>query len=298
MPPLNIQTRENHLQTRRQFLRNTTAAAAALALGTKAHAEAAPMSAFGVQLYTARKDMMTDPANTLKTIRQIGYRCAETFAAEYKNTSAKDLRKMITDADLALPSAHFGYNNMEPSFDYAKELGVRYIVVGSTPVNIANSADGFKRAAQQYNQWGEQSSKLGLSFAFHNHNSEFQSFDGRTGLEILLAETDPHLVQWQMDCYWATEAGFDPVQLIHQHGHRLQSLHFKDRKPGFPPSTVLGKDAQHFTEVGTGTLNFPAIWNAGSAVGIKYFFVEQDTTEIPALDSLKISFTNLKRLLA
>ena len=187
---------------------------------------------------------------------------------------------------------------MDQRLEYAKELGVRYAVVGSTPVKVASSADGFKRAAQQYNQWGEQARKLGLSFAFHNHNTEFQSFDGRTGLEILLAETDPHLVQWQMDCYWATEAGFDPLQLIHQHGHRLQSLHFKDRKPGFPPSTVLGKDAQHFTEVGAGTINWRAIWDAGSAVGIKYFFVEQDTTEIPPLDSLKVSFKNLKRLLA
>lgn len=285
-------------QTRRQFLRTATAAAAALTIGASAFAEHAPMSAFGVQLYTARKDMLSDPVATLKTIRQIGYRCVETFAAEYKNTTAKDLRKMITDADLALPSAHFGYEKMEQSLDYAKELGVRYVVVGSTPVNVANSADGFKRAAHQYNQWGEQARKLGLRFAFHNHNSEFQAFDGRTGLEILLKETDPHLVQWQMDCYWATEAGFDPVQLIHQHGHRLQSLHFKDRKPNVPTSTILGKDAQHFTEVGSGTINWRAIWNAGSAVGIKYFFVEQDTTEIPPLDSLKISFNNLKRLLA
>lgn len=284
-------------QTRRQFLRNTTAAAAGLTMGASAFAEAAPMSAFGVQLYTARKDMLSDPVNTLKTIRQIGYRCVETFAAEYKSTSAKDLRKMIADAGLALPSAHFGYNEMADRLDYAKELGVRYVVVGSTPVNIANSADGFKRAAQQYNQWGEQARKLGLSFAFHNHNSEFQSFDGRTGLDILLAETDPHLVQWQMDCYWATEAGFDPVKLIHQHGKRLQSLHFKDRKPNAPTSTVLNKDAQHFTEVGSGTINWRAIWDAASAIGIHYFFVEQDTTEIPPLDSLKISFNNLKRLL-
>ncbi|WP_188760096.1 sugar phosphate isomerase/epimerase family protein [Edaphobacter acidisoli] len=286
------------LHTRRQFLRGTVAAAAGLGLGASSFAEAAPLSAFGVQLYTARKDVIADPVKTLQTIRQIGYRCVETFAAEYKSTNAKDLRKMITDAGLALPSAHFGYNEMSQRLDYAKELGVHYVVVGSTPVNIANSVDGFKQAAHQYNQWGEQARKLGLSFAFHNHNTEFQRFDGRTGLDILLAETDPHLVQWQMDCYWVTEAGSDPVQLIRQHGHRLQSLHFKDRKPDFLPSTILGKDAQHFTEVGTGTINWRAIWNAASAVGIKYFFVEQDTTEIPALDSLKISFANLKRLLA
>lgn len=285
-------------QTRRQFLRNTSAAAVGVGLGASAFAEAAPMSAFGVQLYTARKEVMADTAKTLKAIRQIGYRCVETFAAEYKSTSAKDLRNMITDAGLALPSAHFGYNEMAERLDYAKELGVRYAVVGSTPVNVANSADGFKQAAHQYNQWGEQARKLGMRFAFHNHNSEFQSFDGRTGLDILLAETDPNLVQWQMDCYWATEAGFDPLKLIRQHGSRLQSLHFKDRKPGFPASVVLGKNAQHFTEVGSGTIHWRAIWNAASAIGIQYFFVEQDTTEIPPLDSLKVSFNNLKRLLA
>ena len=283
--------------TRRTFLHTSAAALAGLSLPRPAHASAAPLSAFGVQLYTARQQAIADPQHLFRAVRAIGYTCAETFGAEY-TVPAKDLRSMILDAGLALPSAHFAYNDLDSKFDYARELGAPFIVSGSTPPPIANSVDGFKRAAAQYTQWGAHAHSMGMHFAFHNHNNEFQQFGSDTGLDILLRETDPKLVQWQMDCYWATQAGHDPVDLIHRYGDRLQSLHFKDRVAGAPPSTVLGKDAQHFTEVGTGTINWPAIWNAASARGVSYFFVEQDTTTIPPLESLKISFDNLKKLLA
>ncbi|GGG63220.1 sugar phosphate isomerase/epimerase family protein [Edaphobacter dinghuensis] len=283
------------MYTRRSFLASASAALAMSSLPRIAYATAPPSRAFGLQLYTVRKDIQADTPGVLAAVRKIGYRSVETFAAQYSRP-AKELRQMISDADLFLPSAHFGYTDLSEKFDYAKELGVKYIVVGAPPFQKANSADAFKEFAAQYNQWGQEAAKYGMEFGFHNHNIEFQSFDGVTGLEILMKETDPKLVKWQMDCYWVTQAGADPVAMIHKYGERLQTLHFKDRKPNVPTSAKPGAPA-HFTEVGTGTINFKAIWVAASPLHVPYFFVEQDQTEIPPLESIKISYNNLRKIL-
>ena len=283
------------MYNRRSFLAAGAAALATSSLSRAALAAAPSPQAFGLQLYTVRKDIQADTPGVLATVRKIGYRSVETFAAQYSRP-AKELRQMISDADLLLPSTHFGYADLGQKFDYAKELGAKYIVVGAPPFQKANSADAFKEFAAQYNQWGQEAVKYGLEFGFHNHNIEFQSFDGVTGLEILMKETDPKLVKWQMDCYWVTQAGENPLAMIHKYGKRLQTLHFKDRKPGAPTSAKPGAPT-HFTEVGTGTIDFKAIWTAASALHIPYFFVEQDQTEIPPLESIKISYDNLKKIL-
>lgn len=283
------------MYNRRSFLAASAAALAASSLSRVAYATAPSPRAFGLQLYTVRKDIQADTPGVLDTVRKIGYRSVETFAAQYTRP-AKELRRMISDAGLALPSAHFGYTDLGQKFDYAKELGAKYIVVGAPPFQKANSADAFKEFAAQYNQWGQEAAKYGMEFGFHNHNIEFQSFNGVTGLEILMKETDPKLVKWQMDCYWVAQAGEDPIAMIHKYGKRLQTLHFKDRKPNVPTSVKPGAPA-HFTEVGTGTIDFKAIWAAASALHIPYFFVEQDQTEIPPLESIKISYDNLRKIL-
>jgi sugar phosphate isomerase/epimerase len=282
------------MQTRREFLGCSAATLAALGLGRTAYAKTpkARPDAFGVQLYTVRDLMKTDPAGTLAAVRKIGYRTVETYSALYGKTPAKDLRAMILDAGLEVPSAHFSYADFGNRMDYAKELGVKYVVCGNTPGADDHSTDGFKRTAHQYNLWGEQAKATGLQFGFHNHNAEFAAFDnGVTGMETLLAETDPKLVRWQMDCYWVTQAGQDPVTLLKRYANCMQTIHVKDRKPDFPFTT--SGPSSHFTEAGKGTLDWPAIWAAATADGVRQFFVEQDTTEIPPLDSLKISYDYL-----
>jgi sugar phosphate isomerase/epimerase len=283
------------MYNRRSFLAASAAALATSSLSRVAHATAPLPRAFGLQLYTVRKDIQADTPGVLASVRKTGYGSVETFAAQYSRP-AKELHQMISDAGLSLPSTHFGYADLGQKFDYAKELGAQYIVVGAPPFQKANSADAFKEFAAQYNQWGQEADKYGMEFGFHNHNIEFQSFDGVTGLEILMKETDPKLVKWQMDCYWVVQAGEDPIAMIHKYGDRLQTLHFKDRKPNVPISATPGAPA-HFTEVGTGTIDFKAIWAAASALQIPYFFVEQDQTEIPPLESIKISYDNLKKTL-
>jgi len=167
----------------------------------------------------------------------------------------------------------------------------------SVPESVGNSADGFKRASDQYNTWGEQAQKMGLKFGFHDHDTEFKVFGGLTGFDLLMQYTDPKLVQWQMDCYWVTQAGRDPVTLFKKYGSRMQSLHLKDRKPNVPTSTDTGPGSQHFAEVGMGTLDWPHILQLAEQFHVPNMYVEQDITERPPLESLQISYTNLMKYL-
>ncbi|HEX8711606.1 MAG TPA: sugar phosphate isomerase/epimerase [Terracidiphilus sp.] len=281
--------------TRREFVGSAAASLAAAALAPAAFAKAAEPP-IGVQLYTVRDVLPKDVAGTLAAIRKIGYQNVETYVAEYK-MSAKELRTAILNAGLAVPSGHFGYNDFESRFDYAKELGLECIVCSMIPETVANSADGYKRGAEQYNKWGEQAKKMGMRFGFHNHDVEFKKYGNVTGFDVLMKYTDPALVEWQMDCYWVAQAGHDPVAMLQRYGHRMQSLHLKDRKPNVPTSFTTGASAAHFTEVGRGTLNWKAIFRLAVENHIPYMFVEQDQTELPPLKSLRISYTNIEKLL-
>jgi len=282
------------VQSRREFLGSAAAGLAAISFGPLASARKMDRP-LGVQLYTVRS-LADDLAGTLKAIRKIGYSEVETYVAQYK-MSAKDLRAAIVDAGLSVPSAHFGYDDFDSRFEYSKELGAECIVCSMVPLTIANSADGYKRGADQYNEWGAKAKSMGMKFSFHNHNVEFKEYGGATGLEILLKNTDPSLVQWQMDCYWVTQAGHDPVAMLRQYGHRIQSLHVKDRKPNAQTTLDTGTGSEYFTEVGLGTLDWKSILRITGNDHVPYLFVEQDKTDRPPLESLQISHDNLVKLL-
>lgn len=282
--------------TRREFAAEAAAGLAALALAP--HAIGKTMDRpLGVQLYTVRDLVDKDLPDTLAAIRKIGYQTVETFTEQYK-MSAKDLRQAILGAGLTAPSGHFIYDRLETHFDYAKELGLECMVCSMIPATIANSLGGYKRAAERYNEWGAQANKAGLKFAFHNHNMEFKKYSGVTGLDVLMENTDPALVQWEMDCYWVAQAGYDPVEMLRKHGKRMVALHLKDRKPNVPTSFDTGRASAHFTEVGEGTLDWPAILRLAARFHIPNMYVEQDETERPPLESLRISYTNLVKLLS
>lgn len=284
------------MMSRREFVTDAAAGVAAITLSQGAFA-AKTIPPLGVQLYTVRRQLEKDLPGTLAAIRKIGYQTVETFGTP-KGLSGAELRKTISAAGLTAPCAHFNYDVFGAHFDFAKELGVECMVCSMVPLAVAVSADGYKRIAEQYNAWGAQAKKLGLRFGFHNHDMEFISYGGVTGQEILLENTDPALVGWEMDCYWVAQAGFSPVEMLEKHGSRIQSLHLKDRKPNVPVSFDTNANSAHFTEVGTGTLDWPAILRLASQHPEIHLFVEQDETDRPPLESLAISYANLKKLLA
>jgi sugar phosphate isomerase/epimerase len=288
---------DNAMSTRRQFLLNSAAVSAAALVPRRLHALAPLNIPLGLQLYTVREAAEHDLAPLLKQIRAIGYTEVETYWNVYTH-SAHDLRAMIADAGLGVPSGHFDYAEFEGKFDYAHELGVQWMVCPMLPPAQWGSAEGFRKAAADFNRWGARAQKLGMRFAFHNHNYEFRKFDSDTGYDILLQETDPALVSLEMDCYWMTQAGNDPLAMLKKLGSRIKMLHLKDRLPGFATSQMLDDKAGHFTEVGAGTIHWRPILDAAQKLGVEHYFVEQDHTAGPALDSARMSYNNLRKILS
>lgn len=284
------------MTTRRKFLQTSAAAAGSLLLSRRA-ASAASHIPVGLQLYTVRTLAEANLPSVLKKVHAIGYEEVELYWNVYSHP-AKELRAMIGDAGLRVPSGHFDYDGLDAKFDYAKELGVRWIVCPMLPKSQQTTLEGFHAAARQFNEWGKRAQAQGQRFAFHNHNYEFKVLGGKTLYEVLLAETDPSLVFLEMDCYWITQAGQDPIAMMHKLGKRLKMVHLKDRKPGFTTSQTLNDAAEHFTPVGQGTLDWKTILATAGGLGVEHYFVEQDHTAGPALQAARESYNYLRPLMS
>ena len=284
--------RYSTMRSRRDFLRSGVAAVASLAASRHLLADQTLHPPLGVQLYTVRRQAEADLAPLLKQIRAIGYDEVETYWNVYSHP-ARELRQLILDAGLKVPSGHFDYQGLPSKLDYARELGLSFVICPMLPENLRSTVDDFRRAADQFNQWGERARSLGMRFGFHNHNYEFRPLGGTTGFDVLVERTDPNLVSVEMDCYWVTQAGQDPVAMLQRLGKRVRMLHLKDRKRGFPPSQELNKAAEHFTEVGNGTIDWNKVLGAAKRLEIEHLFVEQDESERPPVESLKISYAHL-----
>ena len=282
--------------TRRNFLQVTATGLAALAFH-KSSLAADTEHPIGVQLYTVRDQAEKDLPAVLKQIQAIGYKEVELYWNVY-NRPASELKRMIADNGLTAPSGHLNYEGLPSKLDYAKELGFQWVVCPMLPKSMWNSLDSFKQAADQFNKWGEQVNSLGMKLAFHNHNYEFKKFGNTTGYDTLVANTDPKLVSFEMDCYWVTQAGRDPVQMMEKLGNRVRMLHLKDRKPGFPTSQQLNDAASHFTEVGNGSIPWEKVLQTAKKVGVEHYYVEQDKCDKPPIESLAISYKYLKPLFA
>jgi sugar phosphate isomerase/epimerase len=279
--------------TRRRFLEFAAAALPGFALVLQAQAR----FPIGLQLSTLNAMAKADLAGTLKQIHAVGYQEVELTPVAY-TLPPDQLRRVLAESGLKAPSGHFEYTDLSRQFEYAKALGLDWVVCPMLPKEQWTSIQEFRTAARRFNEWGKHAHDMGMRFAFHNHDYEFRRFGDVTGYDILLKETDPNLVFLEMDCYWVTQAGFDPVDLLHQLGRRVRMLHIKDRKAGFPASNDMSASSAHFTEVGTGGIDWPHIIAAARRLQIEHYFIEQDHIDGPPIESVRTSYNYLRRILA
>lgn len=249
------------------------------------------MIPLSVQLYTLRDLTAKDFAGTMKDVARIGYQNVEI--AGYGNLkTAAEAKKAVDDAGLKVSGTHASIEVLEKEvervLDENELLGSKHLICPFMPEARRKDADGWKQVAKSFNQIGRACHERGIDFAYHNHNFEFQQFDGKAGLDVLLDSCEPHLVKAEIDVYWVKHGGEDPVARINKLGDRVILLHLKDM--------AAGPDKK-FAEVGTGVLDFPAILEAGKKVGVRYGVVEQDNTYgQPPLEAIKTSFENLRKL--
>jgi len=288
---------------RRDFIRGTAAGAATMLAGTDlarnlfANPYGKPI---GLQLYTVRDELVKDVPGTLEKVAAIGYKEVEVY--DLYGMPPAQFTKLLKDNGLTAVSGHYLLNVEETQWEKkvaeASELGLKYMVHAILDPPERKSLEDYKRHVELFNKIAEQTHKAGMQFCYHNHNFEFQKFDGVAVYDYLFKHLDPHLVQFEMDCFWVTHAGQDPVALMKQHPGCFPLLHIKDLKAGIRPSTEFDARMGLFTEVGKGTINWKRIFAAAPLGGMKHFFVEQDYCEIAPLESIKISYEYLHKLTA
>jgi sugar phosphate isomerase/epimerase len=240
----------------------------------------------GVQLYTVRDQMKADFAGTIEKVAKIGYR--EVEFAGYFDNPPKEVKGLLDKNGLTAPSAHIDFEHITTKLaeviEAAKVVGHQYIVCPWMPEELRGDAEGWKQVAHSLNKAGADIKKAGMQLAYHNHNFEFKDFNGKLGYDILLEEADPNLVKMEMDLYWTTKAGADPLKYFAKHPGRFPLVHVKD----------MDKSGD-FAEVGSGTIDWKPIFAKSQQAGIKHYFVEQDQSKDP-FASIKASYDYLRDL--
>jgi sugar phosphate isomerase/epimerase len=180
----------------------------------------------------------------------------------------------------------------------AKSVGVKYVMVAWIPHDRAKpfTVDMAGKAAADFNAWGAAFKAAGISFTYHPHGYEFQpDADGRLPFTILMNDTNPEYVNFEMDVFWIVYAGQKPVQLMTDYPDRWLMMHIKDVKKGVPTGLFSGKaPAEDDVAVGTGQTDWPAVLKKARDVGVKWYFIE-DESDVPE-QHLPLSLAYVKSL--
>ncbi len=256
----------------------------------------------GVQLYTVRDAMAKDPAGTLAKVAQIGYTTVEgNYGPDtFYGMDPKTFAALLKTNGLAIPSAHYRLgedktngqapkgtilNGWNKAVDDAAAIGLKYMVCAWLSPTERGSLDHYKTLAGELNTAGEACKKAGIQLCYHNHDFEFEKQGDVYPYDVLLDNSDKDLVKLEMDMYWVTKAGQDPVAIINKHPGRYPLWHLKD----------MDNTPKHFfTEVGNGTIDFKNIFKHANTAGLKYFFVEEDICPGSPFDSIKMSYNYIK----
>lgn len=241
-----------------------------------------------LQLFTVRDETAKDFIGTLQRVAQIGYKGVE-FAG-FGGLSASEVKRVLDDLGLRAAGSHTGINALEADLaavaDFNLAIGNPYVVVPWMPQEYRADAAGWRAVGAKMNELGAQLQRRGLTLCYHNHAFEFERFDGAYGLDIFYGASDPALVQAELDLYWVKKGGEDPAAYVRKYAGRVPLLHIKD---------MAGDAEGSFTEFGTGIIDWGAVFAIAPSAGAQWYIVEQDACTRPCMESVQISFDNLRQ---
>jgi sugar phosphate isomerase/epimerase len=275
----------------------------------------------GIQLYSVRKHMEKDPVGTIRHVAEAGYRYIEVANHHADKdpgvgfgASAKEIKKALEGTGARIISAHIfplTLATVKPVLEYFAELEIAYV---AAPMDFFKSKAETLAKCKIYNELAKLCAEAGMKFLYHNHFHEFQIFDDKTVFDLIMENTDPALVGAELDTYWATRGGQDPVSVLKKYGERIRLIHQKD----FPAAErgqinlidAVNKDniavdmdyfnsvvsPETFTEIGTGLLPIQEIIDMGNrACKTDYIILEQDFSRHDEYESIRISMENFKK---
>ncbi len=290
---------------RRQFIQITTAASAAALIPSFAFAS--PKRKIGIQLYTLKDVIFKDVEGTLKQVAGFGYQELELFGYNDGKVFGKpvsEFAKMVSDLGMKITSGHYSTglvapadrpaivgtlsNGWEKAVNDAKTLGQEYMLVAYLQKDERKTIDDYKKVCELINKNAEVCSKYGIRIGYHNHDFEFEPIDGQVPYEIMMKELDAKSVSMELDLFWTIYANRDPLKLFAQYPGRFEQWHVKDMRKD---------DRKLNADVGTGSIDFKAIFEKAKESGMKHFYIEHDNCPVSSIESAKADAQNIKSII-
>jgi len=236
--------------------------------------DAKKIKKFALQLYSLRDDLPKEPKAVLKQVAAFGYKQIESYEGKqgmFWGMTAMEFKKYMKELDMNIISSHCNINtDFEKKAADAASIGMKYLICPW--IGQQKTVDDYKRFADQFNKCGSTCKKNGIRFAYHNHDYTFKEQDGQFPQDIIMKETDPALVDYEMDIFWLVVAGEDPIAWLKKYPGRFKLSHIKDRH-------IAGNGKDESCILGEGDIDYKGIIKIAEDYGIEYHVVEQEEYE-------------------
>lgn len=251
----------------------------------------------GVQTYSFRKSFPSGVEKVLDTIKMFGFTEIESGAP--RGMTPEAYKRLCDARGISIPSTGASFEELQNSPDSvamrAKALGAKYVMTAWVPHKKGEfNLDDAKKAVQVFNSAGKVLKEHGLTFCYHAHGYEFQPHENGTLLDYIFANTNPEYVSFEMDIMWVYFGGGDPVALLKKYPNRWKLMHLKDLRKGTPKDLTGLTAEDNDVPLGTGELNIPAILKEAKRIGIKHYFIEDESSTV--MKQVPQSITYLKGL--
>ena len=288
-----------------------------------------PLKSIGVQLFSLPKLLDLDFRGGIKLLSKLGYKEVELYGpypfspdavksgwkaitpalgfsgSGYFGHSAQEVKSILDEYGIRATSIHLNMETLQTRMEQigaaSEIIGFEYVGIPSIPQEMRTSLDDYQSIAEEFNTIGESAKNVGLKFAYHNHGYGLQEINGKIPLNIILDQTDPELVFFELDVFWTMAGGADSIAYLEAYPGRYHLMHLKDMKEKAQFSGDGGDPSQwielfpFMTTAGEGILDLKSIIAAGKQNGVKHFYVEQDMVEQPEI-ALKKSIDYLKSI--
>lgn len=284
------------MTSRRSFIQ-TAALIGAGVLANPSDLLSKPRKKIGLQLYTLRNLISKDVRGVIAKVASIGFKEVETYGFSptggFWGLKPREFKDLMKSHGLKSPSGHYNFepylnsndmDSLKANIEAANELDQKYLTVPYLSEPLRKNLDSYKSLAAKLNQAAVLAKDAGLQLAYHNHDFEFIDFNGTSGYDILLRETNPADLKFELDIYWAVKAGKDPIALFQKNPGRYVMWHVKD----------MDKADKSYTEVGSGSIDYNQIFAKDKLSGMKHYFVEQDVIKIDPYESITRSIQHVK----
>lgn len=280
------------------------------------------LNTIAIQLFSLPKLLEQDLPGTMAMLSKMGYKAMELygpypFSSEagkkrweavipsvgfsgsgFFNRGIQEFKKIVSDQGIAIPSMHTDLDTLDKNMPQLAEaahiLGSEFVVLPALPDDKRKTLDDYKKAADLFNKIGAEAKKSGIKYAYHNHGYGLSPMEGKIPLNIILDNTDPKTVFLEMDLFWTTAGGADPISLLKKHSGRYKLMHIKDMSKKVKFSGDGGDAKQwielwgYMTTAGNGVLDLKTILTTAKKNGVQHFIVEQDMVAEPE-KALKLS---------